>query len=207
MTSKRLFYVLIALLVVINASGVALLIEGDKRLVAQNSELTQYKVESTALQEVQRSLVRAKKDIETFSNVEKIAKTIVPQEKDQAKTVREIITLADESGVAISSITFPTSNLGAKQAAGAPGTGAASQGAGTTSQTQKVEGLTGVEKLDITVTSDTKQPITYTKMIRFLGLLEQNRRTSQVANITIQPDSTNRNLLTFSLVVTVYIKK
>lgn len=205
MTSKKLFYLLIAALVLVNASGAAVFVLGNKQITKQNDELSRYKLESTALEEVQRSLVSAKKDINTYKDIESIAKTVVPQEKDQAKTVREIVKLAEESNIPISSVTFPTSSLGAKATAG-PST-ATQQQAGTITQTQKVTGLNNVERLEITVTSDTTKPVPYSNFIRFLDLLEKNRRTSQVGSINIQPDPKNRNLLTFSLILNVYIKK
>ncbi len=205
MTSKKLFYVLIAVLVLISGSGVATLVLGNKQITKQNDELSHYKVESTALEEVQRSLVTAKKDVETYKDIESIARTVVPQEKDQAKTVREIINLADESNVPIASVTFPTSSLGSKASTGAPT--ANQQQVGTITQTQKVTGLNNVERLQITVTSDSAKPIPYSSFIRFLDLLEKNRRTSQVGSLNIQPDPDNRNLLTFSLIINVYIKK
>lgn len=207
MNSKRLFYVLVAILVIVNGSGVAAVILGNKYLDKQNAKLTKLKVEADTLDVVQRSLVRAKKDIDNYSDLAKVVATVVPQEKDQARTVREIVKIADESGISIASINFPTSTLGSKTTTqGAAGTSQTSQ-TGTITQTQKVEGINNVERLEITVTSDSRKPVTYTSFLSFLRALEKNRRTAQVGNITINPDSDNPNLVRFSLVLNVYIKK
>lgn len=204
MNSRRLFYLLVAALILVNGAGIAALVLGDKQLVKQNTKLTELKVQSSSLETVQSSLVQAKKDIETYSVLEQITKSVIPQEKDQARTVREIVKLAGEAGVPVSSVSFPSSTLGSKSVAGATG---ASTTAGTTTQTQKVTGINNVERLEITVTSDPSKPVLYSDFIKFLSKLEQNRRTSQVASINIQPVADNRNKLTFSLVLNVYIEK
>jgi len=200
--SRRLYIVLIAVLILVNGSGVALLVFGNKYLDKQNAKLTDLKVEADTLDVVQRSLVTAKKDIETYSDLAKVVNTVVPQEKDQAKTIREIVKIANESGVPITSINFPTSSLGSKAVAGANPTTA---NAGTNTQTQKVDGISGVERLEITVTSGSA--VRYSNFILFLQKLEQNRRTSQVSATTVTPDVTNPSNVQFSLTLNVYIKK
>jgi hypothetical protein len=204
MNAKRLFYGLAALLCLFAVAVGAMVVYGNKFLTKQNEKLTSLKIESSNLELVQNSLSTAKKDIELYSPIEKIAKTVVPQEKDQARTVREIVKLANESGISIASITFPSSTLG-NSATGAAGAAAAS--AGTITQTEKVEGLTNVQSIPVTVTSDAARPVTYRSFILFMEKLEQNRRTSQVENINIQPSTDNRNYLSFSLTLNVYIKK
>lgn len=204
MNSKKMFFILCGLLLAVNGSGVAAFVYGNKMLTRENEKLTKVKVEANSLEEVQRSLVNAKKDIQTYSDVEKIAKTVVPQEKDQARTVREIVKLAADSGISISSVSFPSSSLGNKTTA-APG--AAATTPTTNTQTQKVDGISNVERLEVTVSSDTSKPVIFTSFVSFLNRLEQNRRTAQVTNINIQPLSDNRNFLTFTLTLNVYIKK
>lgn len=201
MNSRKFFYILVAIVALINIGGIAAVVYGKKVLNTQSDKLTELKVESGTLEDVQRSLVTAKKDIEQYADIEKISKAVVPQEKDQARTVREIIKLAEESSIKIASVSFPTSSLGAKAAGGAP------TPTTTTTQTQKVDGINGVERLEVTVSSNTSNPVRYTDFLAFLQKLEQNRRTSQVSNINIQPVADDRTLLTFSLVLNVYIKK
>lgn len=203
MNSKRLFYVLVGVLVaVIGLIGGSVYL-GWQHLDKQTSRLSDLKVEASALQDTQRSLAKAKKDIVTYADIEQVTKTVIPQEKDQARTVREIIKIADENNIAVSSVGFPPSTLGNKAASG----GTTATPAGGTTQTQKVDGLSNVERLEIIVTSDQTKPALYTDFIAFLSALEKNRRTAQVSNINIQPLSDNRNRLSFSLTLNVYIKK
>lgn len=202
MNSHKLFFGLLASLLILAVGGAGILVQGQKVLTNQNDRLTALKVESTNLEHVQKSLVEAKKDVAEYSPIELISKTVVPQEKDQAKTVREIIKLASDLNISIASVTFPSSNLGTKPAAGA------TQAPVTAvTQTQKVEGINNVERLEITVTSETSKSITYNTLLQFLAKLEQNRRTSQVSSVNIQPLASDRNRVTFTLVLNVYIKK
>ena len=204
MNSRRLYFVLIALIVLVNGSGVAAVYYGNKILNKQTTKLTDLKIEANTLEDVQRSLNRAKKDIITYSDIEKVVKTVIPQEKDQARTVREIVKIADESNIRLASVSFPSSTLGNKTSAGAA---APVAGATGNTQTQKVEGISNVERLEITLASDTTKPVLYSDFISFLARLEQNRRTSQVGSINIIPESGKRNYLTFTMTLNVYIKK
>lgn len=200
MNSKRTYYLLIALLFVLSVLGVGAVYKGVQILNSKTTTLNDLKAEISATQDLQSSLANAKKDVIKYADTEKVVKTIIPQEKDQARTVREIIKIASDSNVKIASISFPSSNLGSKPTAG-------QAASGENTQTQKVEGITNVERLEITVGSDTGRPVLYSNFIAFLNGLEQNRRTAQVSSINILPDSTNRNQLTFSMTLNVYIKK
>jgi hypothetical protein len=60
--------------------------------------------------------------------------------------------------------------------------------------------------MEITVASDDNHPVPYTSVIDFLTRLEQNRRTAQVSTINVQPDAKRKDLVTFNVVVIVYIK-
>src|SRR5687768_1157453 len=109
MNSKRFFYVLLGCLIVLIGLGIGTTMYGSKSLKESAKTLNDLKVETNVIDEQQNSLARAKRDIQKYAELEKIAKTIVPQEKDQARTVREIIKLAGEAGVPITSVDFPVS--------------------------------------------------------------------------------------------------
>lgn len=206
MNSKRLFYGLVGVLLIVAALFAGSVYLGWKHLDKQTSKLSDLKVEASVLQDTQRSLAKAKKDIVTYSDIEQVTKTVIPQEKDQARTVREIVKIAADNNIAIASIGFPASTLGTKPAAGAGGAAAATA-PGVTTQTQKVDGISNVERLEMIVTSESARPALYTDFISFLSDLEKNRRTAQVSNINIQPVADNRNRLSFSITLNVYIKK
>jgi len=197
MSSKRTFYVLLAIFGVclLGLFGVTFLAE---KLVAKQADtLKSQRLQIQTLDSEATGLASAKRDIKKYQGLADIAKSIVPQDKDQAQTVREIVGIAAKQGISIGSVTFPTSSLG---------------GLGTTatkanqSQLQPVVGISGVLYLQITVQSDGNSTVPYNKFIAFLNALEHNRRTALVSAITLTPDSKNSNNVGFSLTLDEYIK-
>src|SRR6185437_14729873 len=103
MTSKRLYFVLIAsvcLLVVGLFGGVY---GADKLLSAQSSRLVSNRLQTQVLGDEQQQLARAKSDIKKYQDLATVAASVVPEDKDQAQTVREIVNIAQTNGVALSS--------------------------------------------------------------------------------------------------------
>ncbi len=212
MTSKKVFVVMVVSVIFASVVLVATVVLGDQLLQKQSRKLTDLKVQNAVVDSQQTALNKAKKDIAVYTNLNDIAKQIVPQDKDQARAVREIISIANESGVNVTGVTFPASNLGQ---APPPAVKSDDSDATTTptpvvtpppSQVKPVEGISGVYQLELTISTDATKPITYLQLVDFLGRLEQNRRTAQIINLTIQPDQLDRNLLTFGLQLTIYIK-
>lgn len=164
----------------------------------QSDKLVAVKLENRLLDEQQTALQVANKTVQKYTELNKIAQTIVPQDKDQAKAVRELVKIADESNIKLGAISFPASTLGQKQVKSKSGE--------AETQVKPVEGIPGVFGLEINVQQDTNNPTTYPNLINFLSKLEKNRRTAQVTNVTVQPTPKDRTKLTFSLVLNTYIK-
>lgn len=210
MNSKKVFFVMVGVVGLMFVMVIASVVLGDRWLAKKSNQLVNLKADNQVVETQQISLAQAKKDVQQYSELRDIAKQVVPQDKDQALATRQIVSLADQAGVKIASVSFPASNLGqAQTAAGssgvtAPGTCVSSGKA--VSQIKPVDNIKGLCQLDITVISDTASPISYAKLISFLMKLEQNRRTAQVSQLSIQPDSKDRTLLNFTLTITVYIK-
>lgn len=202
MNSKRMFYVMCAGLVILTAAVLASAYMATGMLKQQAAKLDDLKLKNEVLQREQTSLIKAKKDIEKNRELETIAKTIVPQDKDQALTVREIVKLASDAGINPDSITFPTSTLGTS-ASGKPTSTASGS---NLTQLTPVKDLPGVYVQQITITQSTSSPVPYDRFINFLARLEQNRRTAQVSSITLQPSASDRSRLSFSLILNEYIK-
>lgn len=216
MNSKRLAITLFGLigLTILGMIGGAYGI--NSMLSSRSTKLVSLKAQSQALDQEQLSLVKAKKDIKTYSSLEQITQTVVPQDKDQAEAVREIVNIASANNVSLGSITFPTSTLGSSTSSigsASPSSSAppvinsnANSKSNQLSQLQIVKNIPGVYQLAITVQSDANNPVPYNQFINFLSGLEHNRRTSQVSSITLTPDSKNPNDLSFSLILEDYIK-
>ncbi len=164
----------------------------------QSDKLVAVKLDNRLLDEQQTALQVAAKTVQKYSELNKIAQSVVPQDKDQAKAVRELVKIADESGIKLGAISFPASTLGQKQAKG--------KTSSSETQVKPVDGIPGVFVLEINVQQDTNNPTTYPNLINFLAKLENNRRTAQVTNVTVQPTPKDRTKLTFNLVLNTYIK-
>ncbi len=212
MTSKQVFMVLtsVILLLVIGLGVGAYSI--NSMLAKQSDELTSLKATSQALSTEQNILKRDKKDIKNYASLNQIAKAIVPQDKNQAEAVREIVNLATKNGITLASITFPASTLTAPTS-----TNSGSSANLTTpqavnpkivklSQLIPIKSLPGVYELIINVQSSGDQTVPYNNFISFLNDLEHNRRTAQISNIAITPDNKSKGNLTFTLNLVEYIK-
>lgn len=201
----------LALLSVIAVAGV---VGGSLLLQKQANQLTDLKLQTKVLDEQQTSLIQAKKDLTKYKDLQDIAKTIVPQDKDEAKAVREIVQIAQQSGIKIRSITFPSSNLGSTPIAS--GTTAPSGSAPATpkvnplSQAVPVKGIQGVYSLEMDIVPDTDElhPVEYYKFLDFLSRLENNRRTAQVSKIKVDPvnSSSTSSYVSFTLSINIFVK-
>lgn len=213
MTNKRLYYLLIGIVTLLFVGLIAGTYGANKMLTSKAATLTDLKAKSKASKQEQASLIKAKEEVRTYSGLLKITRAIVPEDKDQAAAVREIVNIAAANGVSLGSISFPTSTLGNSITApsSAPAAANASakpavQTSAVPSQLQPVKSIPGVYQLLITVQGDSSKPVRYSQFVNFLAALERNRRTAQVSSITIEPKADNRNNLTFTLSLNEYIK-
>lgn len=212
MTPKRIYYGLIGAIVLLFIALLAGAYGVNSLFVEHANNLTQLKAKSQALSQEQASLANAQKEVAKYAGLEQIAKSIVPEDKDQAEAVQELVKIAAANGMSLSSITFPASSLGASgpgssatttsssAASPAPVASAASASAsakaGKLSQLQPVKNIPGVYILQITVQSDPNKPVSYSSFINFLNDLEHNRRTAQITSVSLQPSANNSSLLT-----------
>jgi hypothetical protein len=209
MSSKKLYFVLIGLIVLLGVGMIGGAYQADQLLQQRSTVLVDQKATSAGLDDQQAQLAKNKKDIVTYKDLNVIAKTIVPQDKDQAQAVLEIVRLAQQSNIPrLSAITFPSSTLGAKPLTGTTTTPTTPAPTGSNKLTQliPVTGIPGVYDLQITVQQSDNAAVPYSTFITFLQKLEQNRRTAQVSNISVTPNSKNPNLVSFTLIIDEYIK-
>ncbi len=219
MSSKRVHLIMVIIIGLLIVGLVAGAYGANGLLTKQATNLTALKAKNSALDKEQTSLVLAKRQIQKYADLNKIVMSIVPQDKDQAVAVREIVTIADKNGIKLGSVTFPASSLGVGATAAPTAAGAASAASskpfttpGSTSknnglsQLQVVKNIPGVYDLQITVQGDPNSSVPYTQFIGFLSDLEHNRRTAQVSTIALQPDTKNSKNVTFSLTLDEYLK-
>ncbi|MFI5271234.1 MAG: hypothetical protein ACHQT9_04280, partial [Candidatus Saccharimonadales bacterium] len=166
MNAKKVFYAMIAGIVGVCILGVVTIVMGNSVLSKHSAHLEKLRLDSQVLNAQQSSLSEAKKEVQKNTDLNNIARTIVPQEKDQALTVREITDIANQNKISITSITFPASNLGLGTST-APGSSSTPTApvVHTPSQLLPVHGLSGFYIMPITIQSSTNDPITYGQFI------------------------------------------
>jgi len=195
MNAKRMFYVMIGVIVLVIGLTVLGVYYGNGMLTKQSRTLVGLRLQSEALDAQATALAHARQDIVKYDTLNKIAETVVPQDKDQAQTVRELVAVAQQNKISIGSITFPSSSLGQTKNTKA-----------ATTQLTPVAGMAGVYQLPITLESDSHNPISFAQLISFLNTLENNRHTAQVAQLTLTPADDTGSRLSFTIVVNTYVK-
>lgn len=187
-------------------AGLGTLYQANQVLTNRSKDVVKLKLESKKLEEQQSAYRLAKADVEKYSYLTSIISSALPQDKDQARTVREIFTLAEQSKIKIKSIQFPTSTLGGSATA----TTTPSAAASAITQSKPVEGLKGVYSIETIVTpfaDDKSNKVTYQQLIDFLERIESNRRAMQVSNIQLTPLGQNSSdSISFTLTLNIYIK-
>lgn len=197
---NRLLLGLIAVLILGSLIGANSVVN---QLKNKGDTLVSLKAKNQALLQEQTDLVSAKAEVKKYASLETIAQAVVPQDKDQAEAVREIVNLAQANNITLTTIAFPSSTLGS----GVSASGSSSPATSTLSLSQltAVKGIPGVYALPIEIDdSQAKTAVSYSAFYNFLSSLEQNRRTSLVTGLNIQPLA--NGLVTFSLTINEYIK-
>ncbi|PID30335.1 hypothetical protein CSA80_02830 [Candidatus Saccharibacteria bacterium] len=198
MDNKKLSFVLAAAMGLLVVALFGSVFYANQILTEKSRELSKLKAQSQVTDELQTSLKKNKADIIKYAELNRIAKAVVPQDKNQAQTVGEIVKIANDSTIpTLSSITFPASTLGGKRSA------KSSRGL---TQVTPVKGISGVYILPITITQSSKDSVSYPQFITFLKKLENNQRTAQVSSVNISPNPKNPNNISFTLTVNEYIK-
>lgn len=206
---KQLYRLLLTIIAVLVFGMAGAAYATNKMLASEANKLISLKAKDQALSKEQVSFAKAKQDLKKYEDLHKITQAVVPEDKNQAAAVREIVNIAATNNVSLASITFPASTLGSnvpKPGAATSPAAAATDPKAALSQLQPVKNIPGVYELLITVQSDPDKPVQYDRFIGFLQSLERNRRTAQVSTIILQPDTKNPNLLTFTLTLKEYIK-
>lgn len=199
MTPKKASFVMMGSLAVAVILLGILVYFGDQSLSKQSEELVDLKATNQTLETQQANLITAKRNLEKYSDLEEITQDIVPQDKDQARAVREIVTLAEQSGFGLESINFPQSNLGSAT------TDKNNSNTNSITQAVPVQGIKGVYSLEAVITP--KGNIPYSQFLTFLSKLENNRRTAQVTSVRIEPSTDgNSEFISFTLNVNLFLK-
>lgn len=214
MNSKRLRLVLIGMIAVSALLFVVVYVIGSSTLQNKSKNVVELKLKSRTTESQLANFTQAKKEVEKYGYFKQVAKTVIPNDKDQAQAVLDIFQLANESGISIQSVTFPASTLGVRSTSTATNAqGATAQS--VLSQAKPVDGIAGLYSIQLTISpgADIQVPpdkkATYPKLLDFLNRIERNRRTAQVTQVNVQPigtDAGTSQFINFSLVINIFIK-
>ena len=215
MSQNHMRLVLLGALAGVSLAFFIIIFSGLGILSAKNQRLIELKQQIKTVDAQSANLATSKKQVEQYAYFNDIAKSVLPSDKDQAQAVLDIFSLADQSGIAIASITFPASSLGAKTAAPASNNAATAPRASAISQAKAVEGIAGLYSLELIISPqtgtgvpDTKQ-VTYPKLLDFLGRIEHNRRTAQITQVNIQPQGGGNDpsqFINFTVTINIFMK-
>lgn len=213
MNPKRFFFIMVGIFSLSIVGGGAMLYFANTLLQKRSSSVVNLKLESSEVDAQLTAYQAAKKDVEKYSYLNDIITSALPQDKDQARTVREIFLLAQQAGISIKSVQFPTSTLGAVIAPVAGATPAAPTTAPKVSpitQAKPVTGLNGVYSVETVVTpfaDEKNNKVTYAQLISFLQKIESNRRAMQVASIQLNPlGQGTSDSISFTLTLNIFIR-
>jgi hypothetical protein len=211
LTPKKYFYVMVLVLALCLVGAGAVVYFGNGLLTKQSSNVVDLKLENKELEEQLSAYQAAKASVEKYSYLTDIVEGALPQDKDQARSVREIQALAQASGISVKSIQFPASTLGQIAPPSSSGSATPAVGASTAiTQAKPVTGLTGVYSIETVVTpnADNKNnKVSYSQLIDFLQSIESNRRAMQVSNLQISPlGQSATDSISFVLTLNIFIK-
>lgn len=221
MTSKKVRNLLIGLIALGLAVFIIISFIGISTLNKKSRTMVEQKVKSANVDAQLINLSRAKQDVEKYKTFNDIAKTVIPNDKNQVQAIADIFQIAEEVGILLQSVSFPNSTLGAKPssvpAASASGqaTAAAPATSSAISQAKPFPGVPGLYSLELTITPQggetipANKQVTYQKFIAFLNAIENNRRTAQITQVTIHPVNTNNStaeFINFTLMLNIFIK-
>jgi len=210
MNAKKLRFTLLGMIGLAVVLFFVICVVGLSKLSAQSQKMVAFKLKSQALDYQLISLGQAKKQVEQYSYIKNVAAEVIPNDKDQAQAVLEINQIAQQSGIAIGSISFPASTLGV---------GADAAKASTSkliSQAQPVPGIKGLYSVQLIIAPlsgsnvPAAQQVTYPKLLDFLNRIEDNQRTAQITQVVVEPlggtGGSAASAITFSLTINIFIK-
>jgi hypothetical protein len=217
MNPKRFFYIMVGVFTLSLIGGGAMLYFANSLLVKRSGSVVDLKLQSAEVEAQLTAYQAAKKDVQNYSYLNDIINSALPQDKDQARSVREIFLLAKAAGITLKSVQFPTSTLGAVTAP-VPAAGATTpppvvttpSPQATITQAKPVSGLNGIYSIETIITpyADGKNyKVTYAQLISFLQKIESNRRAMQVASIQLNPLGQNTtDSISFALTLNLFIR-
>ena len=224
MTINRLYKYLVALFIFgIILSGY-LVHYASGWLENSSQDLAKLRTDVYVLTEKSKYLDTEKRYLDSHSPEINTLDSVLPKDKDQAKVIKQLESIADKSGIKFDSISFPTSSLGSSTQIAKPTTTDSATTNNTNiseappkpskviSQATPLKDIPGVQTIEITLgalSSKDSKPgagMRYPEMISFIKQLERNQRIIQTQSIQIgQAPSNNKGEPMYILTVSITV--
>jgi hypothetical protein len=231
MNAKKMYKYLLLIFIGGLVLSVWIVRYASSQLTSTSSELTGLRSDISGLELKREGLEKAKVVMaDNAYTIERLAK-VVPADKDQARVVGEIYSIADKAGVNIDSVGFPASTLGSQAVrvaspadtttTNATASSSTSSSATATppapapqkiiSQATPLKDIPGVQSIELSlgaINSKSLPPasgVRYSEMLSFIRQLERNERATQITAIGIGQDKVVNGEPTFSLTVSLTI--
>jgi hypothetical protein len=147
------------------------------------------------LEETESTYRKNQKILQENADIAEIIQGVVPSEKDQARAVRELNTIASDTGLKVISVIFPRSDLVTTKKQTSSAESDTKTNVPTISQAKTIKGLNGVLGVDVSVevSSLNGSRISTDQMLNFLRQVENNRRNMRITSINFSGDGTSIN--------------
>lgn len=195
----------------------------NTQLAATSADLTVLRKDIGELEQKRTQLEKAKVVMRENAHTVDTLSKVVPEDKDQAKIVEEIHSIADKAGVSITSVGFPASTLGSQvlkvatpvttdtpksSQAQSP---VASQTVRNISQATPLKDIPGIQAIELsigTINSKTLavgSGVRYSEMMSFIRQIERNERAIQITALGIGQNQVIGGEPTFNLTISLTI--
>lgn len=185
MSTKKSFYLLLVCLVLVLGGIGYTLYWANSQLESRSEVIQQKRAESDDLENKIANASTLKEELETVSDIIDATNGILPDTKSQENIVGELVQIANNRGLQLNSISFR---------------GSSDTENPETSQTEKVDGVSGVFSIPIQTSIETN----YENVLQFLEDLENNKRQFEVTDLSISPKENGDFAASLSIVT--YVK-
>lgn len=114
MNAKKLFFGLISFTVILVLATAGVFYFANSFLVKNSSKLNDLKLQNSVIEQNEQIYIKARNDYAKNKDLKAAVEEALPKEKDQARALKELIQIGQNTGVKIEKIEFSDSTLGDK---------------------------------------------------------------------------------------------
>jgi len=188
MTPKKAFFVMLGVLTLVMILTSAGIYFGDSYLVRRSEAISDLRADDEILNTAILSAQTTRDELQQYGYIDLIAAEVLPGVKNQSEILLIIDKIGQQVGVNVDRYSFVSTS-------GNPG---------DLTQTEPLKGVPGILVFPINVTFDA----TYSQLIQWLKLAEENQRKMQIESIVIAPAGGNNsgNVFGVNMVINAFVE-